>query len=132
MEKLVELDLGFVPVPVLDSPVLIHGETHCTLTFGARASDADPDRTPIGMAVIDFKGCLASRFGYPNDEALGGHPLYRAGLRWYSAYEVIDSSWLAEVNRQNSVSFPTGKGISRRHFIATFKESTFECLGMTS
>jgi len=35
------------------------------------------------------------KFGGPNDEALGGHPLYERGLGRYGVYEVFNSSWPA-------------------------------------
>ncbi len=40
-----------------------------------------------GTGVIEFHDCLIREFGYPNDEALGGHPLYERGLRFYGVYE---------------------------------------------
>jgi hypothetical protein len=33
------------------------------------------------------------KVGYPDNEALPGHPLYSKGLRHYGRYEVLESSW---------------------------------------
>ena len=47
-------------------------------------SDAElADEIKKKYAVVRFDGVLQHTFGYPNDEALGGHPLYSAGLRFY-------------------------------------------------
>ncbi len=71
---------------------------------------------------------FASRFGYPNDEALPGHPLYANGIDHHWIYEVQEPSWLEQIKIQNAVSFPVKSRWSQRHFIVTFKDSTFECL----
>ena len=81
--------------------------------------------------LIRFDLCTVHVFGPPNDEAFAGHPLTTRGLRPYSAYEVVNSSWLRNLERMNSVHpyhnktrFMNG----RRHFILTFHDSTFECI----
>jgi hypothetical protein len=78
--------------------------------------------------VIEFVRPLVSRFGYPNDEALPGHPLYAVGLETYNCYEVLDSGWKTEIDRQNLVSFPEWPGYAVRHFAFVFHDSMFECL----
>lgn len=60
-------------------------EWSCRLVFVP--STAMPGR--MQTAVATFSRCRQAVFGYPNDEALLGHPLY-AGRR-YGFYEVIDS-----------------------------------------
>jgi hypothetical protein len=84
----------------------------------------------VGTALIEFEGCLLTKFGYPNDEAQPGHPLYKniekAG-GCYDAYEVKNSYWVKEVETQNKVSFPEFS-INKRHFIIFFHDSSFECL----
>ena len=101
-------------------PVLVQTEHHATLVFD------EPDSST--RTVIEFLGCLATQFGYPNDEALAGHPLYRLGLRPYGVFEVIDSSWLERLSRQNKAAFPSSSLNGLRHFVITFHDSTFECL----
>jgi hypothetical protein len=101
---------------------LAQGEHAAALVFRAA-----PDRRPVLMV---FDDCAVSRFGYPNDEALSGHPLYEQGLSNYSCFEVLDSSWRSRVQAQNLVAFPTSGSIfsSARHFAITFHDTTFECL----
>jgi hypothetical protein len=104
---------------------LWHGERRCVLAYRTAAV------APGGpFAVIELVGCSVATFGYPNDEALPGHPLYAAGLRHYGLFEVHDSEWIERLSRQNRVVFPevTPRGSSIRHFVITFHDSTFECL----
>jgi hypothetical protein len=83
-----------------------------------------------GIVVVRFIGAIKSQFGYPNDEALGGHPLYRCGLRHYGVFEVEESSWLEQTREQNRVCFPDADwfGDGLHHFVFTFHDGTFECL----
>lgn len=82
-------------------------------------------------AVVVFDHPTIHTFGPPNDEAFSGHRLSSKGLRPYGAFEVLNSSWIHQLERMNSVhpnhnreSFLAGK----RHFILTFHDSTFECI----
>jgi hypothetical protein len=69
-------------------------------------------------------------FGPPNDEAFGGHPLARRGLRPYSISEVRNSSWLELRIKMNRVHHRHSDSLfsDLRHFIFAFHDSTFECL----
>jgi hypothetical protein len=71
---------------------------------------------------------MLTKFGYPNDEALSGHPLYSKGLDAYGVCEVISSSWVKTLTEQNRVAFPDTPDSTLRHFIITFHDSTFECI----
>lgn len=64
------------------------------------------------------------------DEALGGHPLARAGLQHYSVHEVHGSTLISELERRNSVHprHDRASHLSRRHFVFTFHDSTLECV----
>ena len=55
------------------------------------------------LIVVEFVGSRARYFGSPNDEALSGHPLYGRGLEAYGAGEVLNSSWIRELERANRV-----------------------------
>jgi hypothetical protein len=90
----------------------------------AHAAKDDP------IAIIRFTSPSAHYLGPPNDEALNGHPLYARGLRSYSVYEVLHSSWLRTLEQMNAVhpNHTPGLFSSRRHFIFTFHDSTFECV----
>jgi len=85
------------------------------------------------VAVIRFPLVYEFRFGGPNDEALNGHPLYKNGLKFYSAHKVQNSTWIESLERSNSVHqrhdrvrFMEGKV----HYILTFQDSTLECIAM--
>ena len=113
---------GGAPMPILYQP---EGEP-ARLVF--RVAPIAP--TTLPLAVVRFPGCWALKFGYPNDEALPGHPLYDKGLSFYKFHEVFGSSWLLDLHEQNQVSFPTRteEDSTSRHFVVTFHDSTFECL----
>jgi hypothetical protein len=70
------------------------------------------------------------KFGYPNDEALPGHPLYPKGLSYYGLFEVLNSSWNKTLAEQNLVSFPdpSPSRSNGRHFVVTFHDSALECI----
>ena len=82
------------------------------------------------IAIVSFQRPYAHSFGPPNDEALDGHPLSVRGLKPYSWFEVLSSSWIQSLLEMNSVH-PRHRPDSfkaYRHFIATFHDSTFECV----
>lgn len=82
------------------------------------------------LAVVEFTGYVALRMGVPNDEALEGHPLYHRGLEFYDMHLVVNSSWIAELERINSVH-PQHEGgwhAWARHYLCTFHDETFECV----
>lgn len=79
-------------------------------------------------AILIVELCKAFQFGPPNDEAIAGHRLYPMGLKPYSAFEVLNSSWidgLEKANRVHSGHRPEWFA-SYRHFIFTFHDSTLE------
>ena len=68
------------------------------------------------------------KYGAPNDEALGGHPLAKYGLGSYRLFEVSDSPWIHDLMVANRVH-PSHKDemfADRKHYIATFKDVTVE------
>lgn len=71
---------------------------------GTYVTVVSPDDThPSLFVVIELWGCAEIRFGGPNDEAIAGHPLYGKGLAGYRAHEVINSAWIEDAIRVNSV-----------------------------
>jgi hypothetical protein len=82
------------------------------------------------FAVVRFPLCSYFTFGAPNDEALGGHPLARVGLRHYTVHEVDWSALVRELERRNSVHprHDPALHLNRRHFVFTFQDSTLECV----
>jgi len=81
-------------------------------------------------AVVRFPLCTYLAFGAPNDEALGGHPLARVGLRHYAVHEVHGSALVRELERRNAVHprHDPASYLERRHFVFTFQDSTLECV----
>ncbi len=127
VDKVVELDLGCIPEAAISGAVLVQTEQSTFLTFNAFRK-AGRQRERVGTALVEFRFCTCTLFGYPNDEALKGHPLYQAGLRSYGIFEVLNPSWARRLEQQNRVAFPKTGTWSSRHFIITFHDSTFECL----
>jgi hypothetical protein len=119
-------DLGFHPDASVSAPMILQNDSSAFLTFSA-VKDADGSRS-TGTAVIEFDLCLWTMFGYPNDEALAGHPLYGRGLSAYRIFEVRNSHWVRRKTEQNRVSFPNTKDSDSRHLIFSFHDSTFECI----
>jgi hypothetical protein len=73
-------------------------------------------------------------FGFPNDEALGGHALFSPddGLSFYATHEVLESTWLEEVRaierahpQSAATPFP-----NTRHWVLTFHDSTLDALAL--
>ncbi len=78
MDRIVDLDLGIQPEAAVSGAVVIQTESSTVLTFNTmRPTDemspyGGPYMTDAGTAIFRFERCLATRFGYPNDEARGG------------------------------------------------------------
>jgi hypothetical protein len=132
-DDIVELDLGVRPEAAVSGAVCLQSEAGTFLTFNAmrpteRMSPyGGPYLEDAGIAIVEFKRCIVSRFGYPNDEARWGIPQYKDVS--YGIYEVKDSSWIKEVVRLNRYRFPeTTDDYVRRHFLFAFHDDTFECL----
>jgi hypothetical protein len=70
-------------------------------TYVAVVSPADQHRSLF--VVLELRGCQEIHFGGPNDEAIAGHPLHGRGLGGYRAHEVLNSAWIEEAIRVNSV-----------------------------
>lgn len=119
-EHVVSLGVDWLPDPGAPDPLLVQSEDQAALVFESAGSG--------GSVLVEFDGCVATRFGYPNDEALAGHELYTRGLRPYGVFEVVESSWVNDVSARNAVSFPSAELPVVRHFVITFHDSTFECL----
>lgn len=126
MDVVQKLDIGFVPNAGAPAPIFFSSEDTTVLLFYGQPTDGAHQRDRI---LVEAPGCVVAKFGYPNDEALPGHPLYPA-LSYYTVHEVLEPSWRQRIIEQNRVKFPlTPPHYARlRHFIITFQDSTFECL----
>lgn len=140
----VEIDIGCQPSPSGSDEAILSNERR-TLVMFAAIDTKKSSRGYLedkGIAIVECVGCCQSRHGYPNDEGRQEHPLWGAGLKdACGVCEVLESSWVEQVSSQMKTSArriwgrryesaykPTGQATSLRHFIFTFKESTFECI----
>lgn len=125
----VTLDVPWRVDPGASAPVVLHGGSSTVIVANASVSAGHEGES----VVLSFEGCVVSRFGYSNDEALPGHPLSKRGLGYYGIYEVLNSSWILELQRQNRDAFPNTDwpaGPPVHHFVATFHDDTFECIAL--
>jgi hypothetical protein len=131
MDRVIEYDIGCFPELAVSGPVVMATDERLVFSFNATRPTPGGLRDDAGRAVVRVSPCLAFKFGYPNDEALPGHPLYQRGFEGVAVYKVLDSSWIAELARQNRVRFPTSdvSAWGMRHFLFSFHESTLEVLG---
>jgi hypothetical protein len=126
MDELVDLALGFRPEAAVSGAVVFQTEGMTVLTFNAMQR-TEKGVEPAGTAIFRFQRCLATRFGYPNDEARDGIPRFRGTS--YGIYEVRNSSWIRETVRDNRYRFPnTRDDYVKKHLVFAFHDSTFECL----
>jgi hypothetical protein len=121
-------DIGFTPEAAVSEALLITTEHIAILTFRAKTRQADGTYRDAGHGVVEIEGYSLTKFGYPNDEALPGHPLYNKGLRPYGVHEVKNSSWIRLQTEQNRVAFSRTPDSTQKHFIFLFHDSTFECI----
>ena len=90
------------------------------------------DDHPALFVVIEMWGCAEVRFGGPNDEALHGHPLYGRGLSAYRVHEVMNSAWIEDAIRVNSVHPQHSDAPFRklRHYALLFHDEMLEALAL--
>lgn len=117
------VNVGLYPEAGAPRPVLLQDDQRAILIFTAITTGEQ-----TVTAIAEFTGCLATRFGYPGDEALPGHPLYNHDLRYHDVMEVLHSSWMRQLEDQDAAAFPQPPDWEQRHFIITLHDSTFECL----
>jgi hypothetical protein len=135
MDFPVEWDVG-APLPHL-----IANDYKSFLTFyvrdpdpgwdGRYATGKDPgDGSVESLALVEFVGCVSAKLGDPNDEVFRGHPLSGRGLKGYTAQRVVNSRWLAELERINSVhsGYDPTRWRTLDHYVFWFHDSTFECV----
>jgi integrase len=82
------------------------------------------------IVLIELWGCAEVRFGRPNDEALHGHPLHGKGLSGYRAHEVVNSAWIEDAIKINSVH-PHHSDVPFRqlhHYALLFHDEMLEAL----
>lgn len=91
-----------------------------------RLVGSDTEGEPL--AVLKVPLCTAHAFGPPNEEVIAGHRLAKLGLEPFSAFEVVNSTWIAELERANRVhpNHRASMFAKLRHFIFTFHDSVLE------
>lgn len=122
-------------------PIVVSGEHDAVVAYYLQNTPSDwdgkstrvvsQDSAGEPVALVKFSSCYSHMFGPPNDEAFSGHPLSSLGLKPYGSFEVIDSSWLIALEQMNQVHpyhDPKSFYNSKRHFILSFHDSTFECV----
>jgi hypothetical protein len=84
----------------------------------------------ILIALVEFVGCDAVRFGAPNDEVIQGHRLYGNGLAPYRAHVIANSKWIAELKQINSVHslYNPANWDDAKNYVLLFHDTTFECI----
>ena len=88
------------------------------------------DEAPSLFVVLELRGCAEVRFGGPNDEARHGHPLHGKGLAGYRAHEVVNSAWIEEAIKVNSVHPHHSDAPFRQlhHYVLLFHDEMLEAL----
>jgi hypothetical protein len=88
------------------------------------------DEQPEPLGLVEFEHCTSAKLGTPNDEVFEGHPLNGKGLEAYGAQRVVNSRWLKELEKINSVHrmYRPEFWKDRNHYIFWFHDSTFECV----
>jgi hypothetical protein len=135
------VELSAVPQSSVGAPgpVVLADELKVLLAYYLQDTPANWDGTTVRVvgknsvepaAIVEFRICYDHMFGAPNHEAFAGHPLASRGLRPYGAHEVVNSSWIRQLERMNAVHpYHDPKRFWRRHhYIFAFHDSTFECM----
>jgi hypothetical protein len=122
-------------------PHLLRSDYQALLAFCVREHDPGPAAAAVAapdpadpkarlLALVEFEHCLAAKLGAPNDEVFAGHPLHGRGLDAYSAQQVKNSRWLAELETINKVHhcYDPARWRGRVHYVLWFHDTTFECI----
>jgi hypothetical protein len=142
-DRVVALEVGCHPEAAISGGLLLQSEQKVFLLFNAMSDEPNAQGLyeDVGTAVMEFKTCFLTRFGYPNDEGRPEHALYQQGLAAidYRVCEVLNSSWASAegARRRRSAERIWSARFQRasqnyewtsRHFLVAFHDSTFECL----
>ncbi len=77
--------------------------------------------------AIKFEGSTI-KYGSPNDEGRGAHPLTKYGSLTYGFYEVKNSPWIEEqmIGNRNHPHHNDEMYKNKKHYIVCFKDVMFE------
>jgi hypothetical protein len=115
-------------------PHIVSDGRRCVLVcLSADQSDRTDGADGANLIVLTFEGCESIRFGMPNVDVLGGHPLAGRGLDSYTIHIVRNSRWVEEMRLINSIHRDhTDDHFARlRHFLLTFDDETLEAAAQT-
>lgn len=104
-------------------PTLLQSDNDTLLFF--LLSDDDQN-----VGQIEFERCRSTSFGSPGDETFKGHPLYGSGFEPYRPMEVLNSPWITQLQKIDSVHPRHDPAVfgSAKHFLLPFHDTTFECV----
>lgn len=125
VERVVRTGLSVRWEPNAPAGVLVSDETG-RAALAVRAHPDDADQRNI---VLIWSGVELASLGAPNDEAISGHPLWRAGLSDLLWLGLVESSDLiARLKKQTSVhpSHDPRRYEFLDHYIAPLKECVVE------
>jgi hypothetical protein len=122
-------------------PYLLQNDNRTFLVFLRRDDDPAWDGSYVNvrraddpcssnLTIVEFKRCVCTKMGTPNDEVFSGHPLNGKGLRPYCPLRVENSPWIKELEAINAVhrGYRPDKWRDLNHYIFGFHDSTFECV----
>jgi hypothetical protein len=106
-------------------PTLLQTDSRTCLLFHLACTNGQME-----FGQIEFDRCSSTSFGSPGDETFNGHPLYGSGFEGYRAMRVINSPWIAQLRKIDSVHARHNPDAfeTKSHFIFPFHDSTFECV----
>ena len=118
------------------TPTIVSNEHNLYLVFYVGNFNSNWDGTNVhmrtnrddGIVTIKFDRFAQFKFGNPNDESIEGHPLYNLGLKPYTIHKVVDSIWIKELTKMNSVHpYHKDEQFEKyEHFIFFFHDTCFE------
>lgn len=81
------------------------------------------------VAALRFN-FLIYKYGYPNDEAMGAHPMAKYGLGFYGLFEVLNSPWIIEIRDSNRIHPRHNDSMfsDYKHYVARFKDVTLDVI----
>jgi len=88
------------------------------------------NEVPQAWGLVEFCGCISTRFGSPNDEVFEGHSLWGKGLEFYEAQRVVNSRWIREIETINKIHsmYNPVTWLELNHLVFWFHDSSFECI----
>ncbi|QIZ77546.1 hypothetical protein [Ferrimonas lipolytica] len=107
-------------------PVILSDEHNIFVAYYMQEQSESFELEAIGL--VKFNGFHSYKFGAPNDEAFHGHPLSENGLEPYGTFKILNSTWVQELCKQNSVHPCHSDEIFRdlMHLVWSFHDTTLE------